>query len=602
MFISKFRIGNYKSFYSTDDIEISTGINVITGQNNSGKTALLEMLSLKFSNNPHVSTKTRPYLQPSIANQESEIEIEFVIEQQEFFDTVFILGSLSLPPLLDYNRKTVNETNLFDIYFGDKVRIRAIFKGGKLIRSTFVNVKNVLANNSQVSYFRVIREERKIVFGPTRDGTDSSHIFVSRQLSKIYSFKAERLNVSKSPFGNNSILKSDASNLPEVINWLQGNTHRFKRFNTLVKRIFPNIHNISTIPSTDGQVLVTVWNEESNLERGDLAVPLSDCGTGLSQVLAILYVVLTTDEPNIIIIDEPNNFLHPGAARKLIEILKEHSQHQFILSTHSPSTLTASNPKTIHVVKIKDAQSSIESVDITNTYQQQIYLAEIGAKLSDVFGADNVLWVEGKTEELCFPKIIEKMSETSLMGTVILSVINTGDFIKKRNKELVFSIYEKLTKGKGLLPPAVGFIFDSEKLTKEEKQDLEKRSNNSVRFLERRMFENYLINPKAIYHVIINSISIDDFDIPKIEEWLKGKKWDQKYIDSKHSVKKNEMDWLINVDGAKLLSDLFIQVTNTLLEFDKIKHSVALCEWIIENSFGELDEIQTILREKLKTG
>lgn len=600
MFISKFRIKNYKSFYSTDDIEISTGINIITGQNNSGKTALLEMLSLKFSNKPHVSTKTKPSLQLPFANTASEIQIEFTIERQEFFDTVFTLGTLSLPPLLNYDRKNINETNLFDLYFGDKAQISAIFREGKTIKSSFVSIKNVAASNTQVMHFRVNRNEKKILFGATNEASDSSKDFVSLQLNKIYSFKAERLNVSKSPFGNSSILRPDASNLPEVINFLQGNTHRFKRFNSFVNRIFPNIHNISTIPSTDGQVLVTVWNEEPNLERGDLAVPLSDCGTGLSQALAILYVVLTSDEPNTIIIDEPNNFLHPGAARKLIEILKEHSQHQFILSTHSPSTLTASNPKTIHVVKIKDAQSSIESVDITNTYQQQIYLAEIGAKLSDVFGADNVLWVEGKTEELCFPKLIEKMGETSLSGTVILSVINTGDFIKKRDKELVFSIYEKLTKGKGLLPPAVGFVFDSEKLTKEEKQDLERRSNNSVSFLERRMFENYLINPEAIYHVIINSVSIDDLNVPKIEEWLEKKKWDKKYIDSKHSGNQKKMDWFINVDGAKLLSDLFIQITNTLLEFDKIKHSVALCEWIIENSFGELEEIQTILKEKLK--
>lgn len=542
------------------------------------------MLSLKFSNKPHVSTKTKPSLQLPFANTASEIQIEITIERQEFFDTVFTLGTLSLPPLLNYDRKNINETNLFDLYFGDKAQISAIFREGKTIKSSFVSIKNVAASNTQVMHFRVNRNEKKILFGATNEGSDSSKDFVSLQLNKIYSFKAERLNVSKSPFGNSSILRPDASNLPEVINFLQGNTHRFKRFNSFVNRIFPNIHNISTIPSTDGQVLVTVWNEEPNLERGDLAVPLSDCGTGLSQALAILYVVLTSDEPNTIIIDEPNNFLHPGAARKLIEILKEHSQHQFILSTHSPSTLTASNPKTIHVVKIKDAQSSIESVDITNTYQQQIYLAEIGAKLSDVFGADNVLWVEGKTEELCFPKLIEKMGETSLSGTVILSVINTGDFIKKRDKELVFSIYEKLTKGKGLLPPAVGFVFDSEKLTKEEKQDLERRSNNSVSFLERRMFENYLINPEAIYHVIINSVSIDDLNVPKIEEWLEKKKWDKKYIDSKHSGNQKKMDWFINVDGAKLLSDLFIQITNTLLEFDKIKHSVALCEWIIENS------------------
>jgi hypothetical protein len=277
-------------------------------------------------------------------------------------------------------------------------------------------------------------------------------------------------------------------------------------------------------------------------------------------------------------------------------------QHQFIISTHSPSTIAASDPKTIHIVRIKDAESSVESINISVTKNQQVYLAEIGAKLSDVFGADNILWVEGKTEEICFPRIIEKMSGVSLMGTVIVAVINTGDFQKKKNADLIFSIYDRLSKGSGLLPPAVGFLFDSEKLSPTDKTDLRKKSHNAVAFLERRMIENYLLNANGIFNVFINTSEVADLKITleDIQKWIGDNKWKKDYISKEHSTNKVDENWLVNVDGAKFLSDLFNSVSKQKLAFDKLKHSVALCDWVIENSFDDLKEIQALLNKVLK--
>jgi predicted ATPase len=73
-----------------------------------------------------------------------------------------------------------------------------------------------------------------------------------------------------------------------------------------------------------------IWPHETWTERLDLAVPLAKCGTGVGQLLAIFYVIVTADQPRVIIIDEPQSFLHPGAVRKLLEVLSEYPYHQFI--------------------------------------------------------------------------------------------------------------------------------------------------------------------------------------------------------------------------------------------------------------------------------
>lgn len=410
------------------------------------------------------------------------------------------------------------------------------------------------------------------------------------------------MNIGKYAQGVDKILASNALNLPAVLNILQSNKERFERYNSYIRKIFPNVYRISVEPRENSQVEIVVWNEDPKLERQDLVIPLSESGTGIGQVLSILYVVLTADEPKIILIDEPNSFLHPGASRKLIEILKEHPQHQFIISTHSPSTISAANPKTLHIIQSNNAQATIVPINTKEIKQQQLYLAEIGSKLSDIFGADNILWVEGKTEEICFPKIVEKMKNMSQMGTAILVVKNTGDFESKHAKT-IFEIYDRLSKGTGMWPSAIGFIFDREKKTKREMEDLQRQSNNNVVFTKRKMFENYLLNSSAIYNVLISIKEIEDMEITQksVDDWIEANKWKKEFIAKSHSKDENQDNWIINVNGAKFLSELFVSLTQARVEFDKIEHSVALADWVIENSFDDMEEYQKTLSDFLKS-
>src|SRR5215467_11007225 len=60
MYISEFQIKSYKSFLSSQEVELTSGFNVVVGQNNAGKTALVEAVSLHFDNKSHISMKTTP--------------------------------------------------------------------------------------------------------------------------------------------------------------------------------------------------------------------------------------------------------------------------------------------------------------------------------------------------------------------------------------------------------------------------------------------------------------------------------------------------------------------------------------------------------------
>ncbi|MES2762325.1 MAG: AAA family ATPase [Bacteroidota bacterium] len=598
MHISKFRIHNYKSYLDSNDVNLESGINIITGQNNAGKTALLQALSLHFVDSPHRSTKTIS-TQLEKVKSESSIYLEFNISKEDFVNYIFNDFTQFLIPHSDHvEQRYYNNRGFIDTYLQGNNILQVTFpRHGAGIKSAVL--KQLPQGHPTMCYkFNLNKDLKSFQYVNSFNAPSSFHTIADLLKQRVYFFHAERLSLGSCAHGVNNVLSPTASNLPEVLNILQSDLNRFERYNRYIRKIFPQIFRVSVIPRENNRVEVVVWNEDPELERNDLVVPLDQCGTGLGQVLAILYVVLTSDIPKIIIIDEPNSFLHPGAARKLIEILKEHSQHQFIISTHSPSTIAAANPKTINIIKNREAQSYIEAIDVEETNQQQLYLAEIGAKLSDVFGADNILWVEGKTEEICFPKIIETTSNLSLMGTSILGVKNTGDF-QSKNSGLVFDIYKKLSVGKGLMPAAVGFVFDKEELTERQIKDLERKSGKKVHFIGRRLYENYLLNPQAIFEVL-NEIDMINISQEDVDNWIEQNKWKRKFISQENAKIKTQDNWLEKVDGANFLSALFSELTKSKVCFDKIKHSVALTEWIIENSIEDLKELQDLLTQILK--
>ncbi|MBE8971400.1 AAA family ATPase, partial [Nostocales cyanobacterium LEGE 12452] len=315
------------------------------------------------------------------------------------------------------------------------------------------------------------------------------------------------------------------------------------------------------------------------------------------QVIAIIYVLITSQFPTVIIIDEPQSFLHPGAAKKLIEIIKAFPQHQYFIASHSPDIITTANPSNIIKLQYQDSETKALVINTRNIKSQDEILGELGVNLSDIFGADYILWVEGPTEEKCFPLILEQVAKKQLNATKILAVKNTGDLEGKR-AEIIFDIYDKLSGGNNLFPPTIGFILDRENKSETEIQDLQRRSKKPVKFIKRRMYENYLIHPDAILYVI-NKHDIyrqHPLNHLEIEQWINNEKENKNYISK--DIKGNTLlddEWFKVVDGANLLKDLFRHFTENRVAFSKTKHSLEITEWLIKNKCDSLHELSSFL-------
>jgi predicted ATPase len=621
MYISRFQVYNYESFHRPRELEFKPGFNVIVGQNDAGKTALLQAIGLNLSLNPHRSLRTLPD-RGSTLDVNSWADLTVCVTAAELRELVRGSRSAVLIPLPELNSESsrrigysgddtgslqtlaelINNRETFEFAFrnlavqgGSNLLPRpspslGLYEARRAGGQTQIFVGLTLAENGQFRAGRLLQG----------GGAHIVPLVATLARQRIYSFSAERLNVGRSNIKAEAVLSPNAENLAQVLHALQGNNPpKFRRFNSLVHSILPHVSEVTTSLVGTVEVEVRVWKTDPANERDDLAVPLSQCGTGIGQVLAMLYVAVNSDFPQVVIIDEPQSFLHPGAVRKLMEILRGFRQHQFIIATHSPAVITATSPETITLVRLQDGESVLEPIDADDTRSLRLSLAEVGARLSDVFGADNILWVEGETEEICFPKILEKLAGRPLMGTVVVGVAHTGD-LERRHAERVLEIYERLSKGQSLLPPAIGFLFDLECRSQQEQRELKHRGNGLVHFLRRRMFENYLLNSNAIAATVnrIDNFRSTPVSAEEIDHLIRDKRANPRcYCPA--NTNPNADRWMYDIDAAKVLREIFSELSETRVAFDKLRHSVALAEWLIDNAPGDLAEIKELLLEIL---
>lgn len=600
MHFSKFKLENYKSIYSSGDLSFTPGFNVIIGRNDVGKTSLVEGLSLAFPTVSHLSLKTRPDRGVSLPLPfESRASCTLSLSGDEMRD--LLSGTEFFVPLLsngdeDFSIRRFNEL----LASGANLMFQCGATGGmhdiQLPQYPYPDTPHlaVLRYNKPLRNDATWTPEGGNTHQRPKErtfGYDLAHLIRAR----VYAFKAERPISGEASISPHSELANNASNLATVLHYLHTDKpYRFNQFVGLARDVFPYIQQIR-IPPLDGtHARIYIGTIEPSKGREDLDIPLADSGTGIGQVLAMLYVVFTAEFSRIIVIDEPQSFLHPGAIYRLFNILKtKFPQHQYIVTTHSPAVIAATDPTTSFLLTWSEGETKIMPVDYAKAAGLTDVLAELGARLADVFGADQLLWVEGATEERCFPLIYRELTGQSLGGTLILGVLNTGD-LDSKDATRIFRIYKRISQGSALMPPTVGFLLDRELRTESQRQDLIRESNRDLSFLKHRMYENYLLEPEAIADVLNHAdpSGATHVTASDVDKWLRTHGQSDALLESnaRHHAFPEET-WYAEVDGARVLARLFQELTESRVEYGKIQHGYELTRWLLKHKVETLRPI-----------
>ncbi|MFC2146282.1 ATP-dependent endonuclease [Acidobacteriota bacterium] len=144
-------------------------------------------------------------------------------------------------------------------------------------------------------------------------------------------------------------------------------------------------------------------------------ISLSRSGSGLKTIILVLLNLLVipkieNSQPTsyVFSFEELENNLHPSALRRLLAFIEEFSlEHQcpIFLTTHSNVTLdffsTSKHAQIVHVVH--NGEYAV-SHTISAHFDKLNIISDLGAKPSDLFQANGIVWVEGPSDRIYFNK------------------------------------------------------------------------------------------------------------------------------------------------------------------------------------------------------
>jgi predicted ATPase len=586
MRLTKARIQGFQSFSDTGEVEFAEGINLVIGQNNAGKSALLRALLPALTDDRHRT----PEKWETFRLRMPETTLTIDASGAEIHDWVLRSGAQHAFPVTAMQVRDVIPA-MREFFQRPSLPISVVRMPNGAFSATYPSHQLFQpVPGMQLACAVVTPDNGALAMRPEFSAADTlpGLLWDAWQRDMFY-FVAERMTIGEAPHGYAVRLLPNAGNLPNVLHNLS--SERGDVFEHLIhhlREVFPTVGNLSVRTKPDGNnfLEVRVWPTESKA-RVELSFPLNSSGTGVSQVIALLTAIMTIDKA-VIIIDEINSFLHPAAVKALLRILQtQYTQHQYIISTHSPEVIGFSNPKTIHLVKRAGYESSVERLDLTQVGKFREVAEHLGVSMADVFAAERVIWVEGPTEELCFPYLYRKLIGPLRRGTIFTSVAATGDFnTKKRDPAIVYEVYSRLSAAAATLVVSVAFSFDTEKLTDPEKAGMQRKSGGTLHFLPRRHLECYLIDPAAIAAFIISKdpTSAETVTPAAVVVALQTAARERQLLIPEWNDDITNANWLARVDAANLIVNVCGTLSEQRAPFAKKDDSLFLLRHILEHN------------------
>lgn len=537
MNICKLRVKNYKSFLDSGNIDIDSKLFSLIGQNNTGKSAIMDAIQCVFPNSKKTITSLDFHKGESC---EINIELWFDKVTEEYLEERFYKEKVTnqvqkLNTLIQENKDNLTEKINKKIE-KERKKIDEIRSENYKKISEKYNIKN------DKFYIKLVAIKSKNITRKfyIEDEKEISENELKKILPQLKVIPAIRDPKNESTAGTNSYLKELIQMLDDETQTnieIDGNFISYKELNKVIaeetkhrcKSIGDHITSFynQAIGSNEYEVII---DSDVNISKGTtfttkirdvntgVESDILNCGTGYQSmiILSILETYVKISQKNnsyILLIEEPEVYLHPKLQRRMIDTLVEISQaNQVIFTSHSPITVSKLSKYQIKLVTKENGVATIENIE------PKVVINELGIKSDDILTNKGIIFVEGKDDKEVFKILLEKIKSGISEKINIIDAGNCQNLKFYANAELLindrFDIPTIIVRDTDTKKP----LKRREELAneiinqrnKKPSENIQNKIRESIVVLDRYSLEGYFIDNKLLKILNINSTDIEN--------------------------------------------------------------------------------------------
>ena len=221
---------------------------------------------------------------------------------------------------------------------------------------------------------------------------------VAQQLSGVqtYRFSPESL---KTPVTLNpqrtGRMEFNGFGLPQLLDEIRNDRERYTSLEHQFAKFFPYVAAIElpvqaayeASPSDHRQVQRSEFTGGKGIQfrlvENGMKLPAENASDGMLFVLAYLALLHLPNPPRVLLIEEPENGIHPGRLKEIIRIIKqlvsEQNHTQVVMTTHSPYVLHEFSPEEVTVcVREENGEVKTRRLSESKSVQEQIGFFSLG--------------------------------------------------------------------------------------------------------------------------------------------------------------------------------------------------------------------------------
>lgn len=417
MYLSELRLWNFRKYTNTDGtikveephlvVPFSKGLNVLIGENDSGKTAIID--AVKMITKTH-SMEWIHLLDSDISNGRDSLRIEVIvddlsdIEAAPFADKVEIddKGKVKLHLVLEATR---NEGRFlpYEVKAFNGVLLPFSAEEKELIKATYLRALRdadydlSARKNSRVSQILLGHK----LFKEGGSGKDTFEAIIADANENI-----------KDWFKNDDGENSNKKQIKDVID-------------TFLKSFL--------FDSYESELTISESNIKSILEKISIGIKdTNNLGLGsmnrLYMAAELLHLRKKAEGIKLCLIEEMEAHLHPQAQMKVMDGIQHEAGVQFIMTTHSPNLASKIkiDQESTSVIICKDNDVYPLTKGKTKLLNDDYRYLEnfLDVTKSNLFFAKGIIIVEGWAEDLLIPVLADKLGKNLTRNEI--SVVNVG--------------------------------------------------------------------------------------------------------------------------------------------------------------------------------